>query len=362
MLYDASAEALARAKANVASALDDLKRSGGSADATVAFADDLASLSASDLFIEAVFEEIDVKTEIVRRLGTMAKDGAVIASNTSYLDLDTIAAASGRPAAVLGLHFFAPAHRMKLLEVVRGTATGLETLLTGLEIARRLGKVAVVAGVGEGFIGNRIFSRYRAQAEFLLEEGALPEEVDAAAEELGFAMGPFAVSDLSGLDISWRIRRSKAATRDPRLRYVPIADRLCEAGRLGRKTGMGWYDYPDGGKGRGVPSPVVTTMIEGTRPEKYRGQRPDRAAIRRRLLGAIVNEAANALEDGVARQPGDIDVVLVQGYGYARLKGGPVFQALRMAPAEVAAMVDAVATATGFGFRRGDLRRLGIVV
>jgi 3-hydroxyacyl-CoA dehydrogenase len=300
---------------------------------------------------------MDVKTAVMRELGGIAMPDAILATNTSYLDLDTLAEAGGRPDRTLGLHFFAPAHRMKLLEIVRGAKTSTPVLLTGLEMAKRLGKVSVVARPSEGFIGNRIFAKYRAQAEFLLEEGATPGEVDAAAEALGFAMGPFAVNDLSGLDIAWRMRKSKAGTRDPRERYVPILDRLCEMGRFGRKAGAGWYDYEDGGKGRGKESAVVAKLIEELRPAQYRDKRVDAAAIRARLLGAIVNEAANVLSDGIARAPGDIDVVLVNGYGFSRLKGGPLFQAARLPRAEVEKMIDMVEEAVGFGFRRGDLSR-----
>jgi 3-hydroxyacyl-CoA dehydrogenase len=291
----------------------------------------------------------------MREIAASARPEAIIATNTSYLDLDALAAATGTPARVLGLHFFAPAHRMKLLEVVRGRLTSPAALLAGIEVARRLGKVAVVANAGEGFIGNRVFARYRAEAEFMLEEGALPEEVDAAAEVIGFAMGPFAVADLSGLDIAWRMRRSKAATRDPRVRYVPIADVLCEMGRLGRKTGIGWYDYPVGGKGRGQPSPVVAEIVARQRRAGAAAAAPDAPTIGRRLLGAIVNEAANVVADGIARAPGDIDVVFVNGYGFSRLKGGPVFQAMRLPPDDLRRMLDEVEASAGFGFRRGDV-------
>jgi 3-hydroxyacyl-CoA dehydrogenase len=349
-VYDAAGEARERGAATVRAALTDL----GKPNAAVTFAADLSALSSSDVFIEAVFEDMATKTAVMRTLGAIARPGAVLATNTSYLDIDALAAAGGRPEQTLGLHFFAPAHRMKLLEVVRGAATSPETLATGLEIARRLGKVAVIAGAGEGFIGNRIFAKYRAQAEYLLEEGASPREIDAAAEALGFAMGPFAVADLSGLDIAWRLRRSRDAARDPRERYVAIPDRVCEAGRLGRKTGGGWYDYPAGST-RGQDSAAVAAIVAATRPERYRGNVVAPGVIRARLLGAIVNEAANALAAGVARHPGDIDVVFVNGYGFSRLLGGPLFQARRMERRDLDAMIDAVAAATGFGFRRGDL-------
>jgi 3-hydroxyacyl-CoA dehydrogenase len=353
IIYDAAPEARQRGAAAVRAALGDLAKPG----ANVAFADKLAAVAECDLIIEAVFEDIDVKTAVMHELGAAVKPGAILATNTSYLNLDIIAAAGGRPDQTLGLHFFAPAHRMKLLEIVRGAATSAPTLLTGVEMAKRLGKISVIARPSEGFIGNRIFSKYRAQAEMLVEEGATPGAVDAAAEALGFAMGPLAVNDLSGLDIAWRMRKSKAGSRDARERYVPILDRLCEMGRLGRKTGAGWYDYEEGGKGRGTESAVVAGVIEELRPARYRGKEVDAATIRARLAGALINEAANVLTDGIARAPGDIDVVMVNGYGFSRLKGGPLFQAGRMPRAEVEKMIDLVESAIGFDFRRGNLDR-----
>jgi len=297
-----------------------------------------------------------VKREVLAKVSGLTSPETILASNTSYLDIDQLAEASGAPEPFLGLHFFAPAHRMRLVEIVRGTRTAPVTLATGVDIARRLGKVAVIAGVCEGFIGNRIFTKYRLQGEFLLEEGASPQQVDAAAEALGFAMGPFAVWDLSGLDISWRNRLRKAPARDPRERYVAIADRLCECGRLGRKTGKGWYDYAASG-GRGQPSEEVASIIAEHRRAPSGGAVDD-ALIRRRLLGGILNEAACVLEDGIARAPADIDLVFVNGYGYSKFRGGPLFQAGRLPRHDIEGMVDDVEAATGFGFRRGDVARL----
>ncbi len=215
--------------------------------ARIAFSDRFDTLAEPDLVIEAVFEEMAVKQEVFRRLGATAKQGAVLATNTSYLDIDPIAAASERPADVIGLHFFAPANIMRLVEIVRGGKSDASALATGLALAKRLGKIPVVCGICDGFVGNRILTAYRQQAEFALEDGALPHEVDAAFEGLGFPMGPLAVADLSGLDISWARRKRLAPTRDPRVRYASrIADRLCELGRFGQKTGAGWYRYQDG--------------------------------------------------------------------------------------------------------------------
>lgn len=223
---------------------------------------DWNALAQIDLVVEAVFEDLAVKREVFARLDKIARPGAILATNTSYLDVDAIAAATSRPSDVVGLHFFSPANVMRLVEVVRGAATSPEVLATAVDVAKRLGKLPVVTGNAFGFVGNRIFSAYRRQCEFMLEEGALPEEVDAALEAFGFAMGPFAVADMSGLDIAWRMRQSQAAGRDPAARYVRIPDMLCEAGRLGRKTGAGYYLYQDGaGKSRGQVDARVHELI-----------------------------------------------------------------------------------------------------
>ena len=353
-LVDTSAEALDRARGNIDRML---KETAASRVGIVTFARELSALSDCDLIVEAVFEDMAVKKDVMAKLTAVAKPTAILATNTSYLDVDAIAATTGVPERVLGLHFFAPADRMRLLEIAKGISTGNRTLATGIAIGKRLGKIAVPTGIGEGFIGNRIYAKYRAHCEFMLEEGALPHEVDSAVESLGFPMGPFAVSDLSGLDVAWRMRQSKAAARDARERYVAVADRLCELGRLGRKTGAGWYDYPEGTKDR-VPSELVARIIAENRPAGLASRPVAADEIRRRVLGTIVNEAACVLEDRIARSVGDIDLVLVYGYGFSRFKGGPLFQASRMPRADVASMIDEVAAATGFGFRRGNVDRL----
>jgi 3-hydroxyacyl-CoA dehydrogenase len=288
---------------------------------------DWSAIGAADLVIEAAFEDMEVKREVFRRLDELAPQGAILATNTSYLDVNLIAQATGRPQDVLGLHFFSPANVMRLLEIVRGAATAADVLQTGLALARRLGKVAVVAGVCEGFIGNRIFAAYRRQTEYLLEEGAYPEDIDRAIEDYGFAMGPFAVFDLTGLDIAWATRKRLAATRDPRQRYVAIADRLCEAGRFGRKTGRGWYLYPEGAR-RPVPDPEVRAIIEGESAAKGIKRRLVTAdEIQRRAAAAMVDEAAKILAEGIAQRAGDIDLVLANGYGFPAFRGGPLFAA-----------------------------------
>lgn len=319
---------------------------------------DWAALAQADLVVEAVFEDLVVKQAVFQRIDAHARPGAVLATNTSYLDIDGIAAATGRPADVLGLHFFSPAQVMKLLEVVQGQATAPEVLATGMALGQRLGKLPVRCGNAFGFIGNRIYNAYRRQCEFMLEDGAWPEEVDQALTGMGFAMGPFAVADLSGLDIAWRMRQAQAASRDPRERYVPILDGLCERGRLGRKSGAGYYVYTEGQAAPGTDA-TVRGLIEQARAA--RGGTPQTLTaetIRRRALLAMVNEAALLLAEGVAARASDIDVVLVQGYGFPRWEGGPVFWARQQDPLALADELATLVAAAGLGARQGDLRVL----
>jgi 3-hydroxyacyl-CoA dehydrogenase len=319
---------------------------------------DWEALASADLVIEAVFEDLSVKQQVFARIDALARPGAVLASNTSYQDLDAIAGATRRPQDVIGLHFFSPAHVMRLLEVVRGAATAPEALATGLAVAKRLRKLPVVTGNAFGFIGNRIYAAYRRQCEFMIEEGAWPEQVDAALEAFGFAMGPFAVADLSGLDIAWRMRQAQAITRDPAARYVHIPDRLCEAGRLGRKTGAGYYLYESGSRGR-KSDPAVHALIEQARADKGLAPRTlDDEEIQRRALLAMVNEAARLLAEDVARCASDVDVVLVNGFGFPRWEGGPVFWARERGAEALVKDMDELADLSGAGFVRGDLRHV----
>lgn len=307
--------------------------------------------------IEAVFESMEVKTDVFRRLDTVLKPGAILASNTSYLDLDLLAAATNRPEEVVGLHFFSPAHVMRLLEVVRGKTTSATTLATALEVARRIGKLPVIATVGEGFIGNRIYAAYRRHCEFMLEEGAYPEEIDAALEAFGFAMGPFAVGDMSGLDIAWRMRQRLAASRDPRERYVGIADRLCEKGWFGQKTGQGWYQYRPGER-KGSPDPKVAALIDAYSAAKGIVRRIFTSdEIVSRALLAMVNEAALVLEEGIASRASDIDLVMVNAYGFPRHEGGPLFWARRRNSEQIQKELYRLQVIAGHGFRIGDLAR-----
>lgn len=286
---------------------------------------DAGELTPADLVIEAVFDDLAVKTELFRKLDGIVRPDAVLATNTSYLDPDEIAAATAHPERVVGLHFFSPANVMRLTEVVDCKATAPEVLATALAFARKLGKLPVVCGVTEGFIGNRIYSAYRREAEFMVEDGASPDAVDAALEDYGFPMGIFAVNDMAGLEIAWARRRRQAATRDPNERYVEIADRLCEAGRLGRRSGRGWYDYSSGNR---AVDPQVTALIEAARAAKGIAPRsfsPDEIVAR--LLKAMAEEGSALLAEGIAQRASDIDLVMINGYGFPAHKGGPMFVA-----------------------------------
>lgn len=352
---------VATIKAHIARRVESRRLTEADAAATnarLATALDVQALADCDLIVEAVVEDLAVKTAVFRALDGIAKPGAILSSNTSYLDLDAIAATTDRPQDVIGLHFFSPAHVMRLLEVVRGKDSAEDALATGLALANRLGKQPVVAGNRFGFIGNRLYAAYRRHCEFMLEEGPLPQEVDKALEAFGFAMGPFAVADLSGLDIAWRMRQRQASTRDPAARYVTIPDRLCEMGRFGRKTGAGYYRYADG-PARGTPDPEVEAVILAASADAGRTRHAFTAEeIVRRALLALANEAALALADGAAMTADDIDVVLVNGYGFPRWAGGPVHWARNEDPGRLIRDCDALVTLAGPGTRRGNLSLL----
>jgi len=316
---------------------------------------DWADMAKADLVIEAVFEDLAVKQEVFRKIDQFARAGAVLATNTSYLDVDAIAQATSRPQDVLGLHFFSPANVMKLLEVVRGKDSRPDVLATGMALGKRLRKLPVLAGNHFGFIGNRIYNAYRNQCEFMLEDGAWPEDVDASLKQFGMAMGPFAVADLSGLDIAWRMRQAQAASRAPGVRYVDILDRLCEAGRLGRKTGAGYYTYVDG-KQQATTDEAVRHIIEDASQRRGIQRQPlNSATIQRRALLTIVNEAARLMGEGVASRATDIDVVLVHGYGFPRWEGGPVFWARQQNREALTQEIKDLASQCGDGFVLADL-------
>ncbi len=282
-----------------------------------------ADIAQADLVIEAVFEEMSVKKAVFQQLDAVMKPGAILASNTSTLDINAIAQFTQRPQDVLGLHFFSPAHVMKLLEVVRGAATAPDVLATVMALAKKIRKTAVVSGVCDGFIGNRMIEQYFRQAGFLLDEGCSPSQVDRALENFGFAMGPFRMSDLAGNDISWAIRKRRSQAQ-PGLRYSASADRLCELGRFGQKTQAGWYDYAEG-KREAQPSDVVAEMLAqhraalGISPRSISDEE-----IVQRLVFALVNEGARLLEEGIAQRASDVDMVYLTGYGFPLWRGGPM--------------------------------------
>lgn len=287
---------------------------------------DYNDLKDADLVIEAVFEEMGVKQKVFEKLDEVMKPGAILASNTSTLDVNKIAAFTKRPQDVVGLHFFSPANVMKLLEVVRGAKTAKDVMATVMTLAKKIKKTAVVSGVCDGFIGNRMIEQYSRQAGFLLDEGATPQQVDKAIEKFGFAMGPFRMGDLAGNDIGWAIRKRRATERAD-MKYSKTADKLCELGRFGQKTGAGWYDYQEG-KRDAIPSKLVEDMIAEHR--KSLGIEPRKISdeeIVQRLVFALVNEAAHILEDGIAARASDIDMVYITGYGFPFYRGGPMLYA-----------------------------------
>ncbi|NML29719.1 3-hydroxyacyl-CoA dehydrogenase NAD-binding domain-containing protein [Paraburkholderia antibiotica] len=282
------------------------------------------ALAHVDLVIEAVFEDLDVKKAVFAELDRVCKPGAVLATNTSYLDIDAIAASISRPADVIGLHFFSPANIMKLLEVVVPKQVSADVVATAFELAKKLRKTPVRAGVCDGFIGNRVLAVYRAAADALMEDGASPYQIDAAVRAFGFPMGPFQVVDLAGGDIGWATRKRRAATRNPAARYVQIADRLCERGWFGQKTGRGFYLYPEGSRS-GTPDPEVEAIIEAERARA--GITPRTFSdedIMRRYMAAMINEGANVVHEGIALRPLDVDVTFLYGYGFPRYRGGPM--------------------------------------
>ena len=313
---------------------------------------DIEGLASCDLIVEAITENMDAKKQVFARLGRIAPD-AILASNTSYLDIDEIASATGHPERVAGMHFFNPANVMRLVEIIKTASSAPETVAILMAVAKKLGKIAIPARVAEGFIGNRIFSAYRQQCEFLIEDGAYPEEIDKAMRDFGMAMGPFAVFDLAGLDIAWATRKRLAPSRDPNARYVAIADRLCEAGRFGRKAGKGWYDYST--SPNGSPDPAVNVLIEEESSKKRIGRRKISAEeIRSRLIAAIVREAAIVLADEIAERPSDVDLAFVHGFGFPALKGGPIYWAAHQPRAEILRDIEAVGPADSAGVKTVD--------
>ena len=290
---------------------------------------DYAGLGDVNLIVEAVFENMDVKKEVFAKLDMVAKPECILATNTSTLDVDEIASVTKRPDKVIGTHFFSPANVMRLLEIVRGAKTSFETLATTQAVAKAIQKVGVVVGVCDGFVGNRMLHQYGAQAQYLLEEGCLPQDVDGVVYELGLAMGPMAMGDLAGLDVGWRIRQGKGLpdSLSQGARYSAIADRICELGRYGQKTGAGYYRYETGDR-TPHPDPAIEELIINYSKEKgieRRAISPEE--IIERLMYALINEGAKILEEGIAQRASDIDVIYVYGYGFPAYLGGPMFYA-----------------------------------
>jgi 3-hydroxyacyl-CoA dehydrogenase len=287
---------------------------------------DYQDIADADIVIEAVFEEMGVKEVVFRKLDEVMKPGAILATNTSTLDVDRIASFTKRPQDVVGTHFFSPANVMKLLEVVRGSQTAKDVLATVMALGKKIKKTAVVSGVCDGFIGNRMLAQYIRQAGELLQEGALPQQIDAAMERFGMAMGPLRVGDLAGNDIGWAVRKHRYAM-DPNYTFPKVYDRLCEMGRFGQKTGAGWYRYEPGRRDP-IPDPVVEEMIvQCSREAGITRRRIGDEEIVQRLVYALVNEGAKIVEEGIAQRASDVDMVYLTGYGFPVWRGGPMHYA-----------------------------------
>ena len=362
-LLETDSDGVARAEANVETIIEaSLNR--GLIDAAKAAArraafnatTDFAIAREADIAIEAAFESMEVKQAVFGKLEAAMRPGAVLATNTSYLDVNEIAAVLDDPSRLVGLHFFAPAHIMKLLEIVRGVATSDRALATGFRLGKRLRKLPVLAGVCDGFIGNRILARYREAADTVMMDGSNPWEIDEAMVAFGYPMGPYEAQDLSGLDIAHANRRRQDATRDPDRRYIPIADRMVNEGRLGKKVGVGWYRYPGGG------GKVVDPLVEDLAREEAHFAKVERRAftedeIRERLVLAMINEAAAILDEGIAQSAADIDLVTVAGYGFPRWRGGLMHYADTLGPEVVLAKLEGYAQEDPVAWAPSDLIR-----
>jgi 3-hydroxyacyl-CoA dehydrogenase len=315
----------------------------------------LADLSDCDLIIEAVFEEMSVKREIFGVLDKIAKSGAILASNTSYLDINQIADITSRPEDVIGLHFFSPAHVMRLMEVVVADKTGGDVVATGFALAKKLKKIAVRSGVCDGFIGNRIMTFYKKTADYMMMDGASPQEIDQAITGFGFAMGPYQVADLAGLDIGWAANKRRAATRPAEERYIPIADQICEKGWFGRKTGQGFYIYDDQGP---RSNPEALTIIDEARSNAgIVARKFTKEEIVDRFVAAMILEATRVLEEGIALRPIDIDAVFLFGYGYPRFRGGPMHTADEIGAKELVRRIEDYAAEDAYYWQVPNLLR-----
>lgn len=318
----------------------------------------MADVKDADMVIEAVFEDMGLKQDIFRQLDALARPGAILATNTSGLDVDQIAAVTHRPQDVVGAHFFSPAHVMKLLEVVRAAKTAPDVVATLMDLGRRMGKISVLARIYPGFIGNALFRNYTREAHFLVEDGALPHEVDAALRKFGYAMGIFAVHDMAGNDVGYQTRKAQMATRPTDRRWNDLILKLCDQGRLGQKSGKGWYRYPDLERGDRTPQrdPEVEQFIieESARMGLTRKPIPEDEIIKRCLYG-MVNEGARLLEQGIALRPSDIDITYLTGYGFPAHHGGPMFLADRIGLASVLADIERLHEQYGYWWQPAPL-------
>jgi len=318
----------------------------------------MADVKDADLVIEAVFEDMGLKQGLFRQLDTLAKPGAILATNTSGLDVDQIAAVTSRPQDVVGAHFFSPAHVMKLLEVVRAAKTAPDVIATLMDLGRRMGKIAVLARIYPGFIGNALFRNYTREAHFLVEDGALPHEVDAALKKFGYAMGIFAVHDMAGNDVGWQTRKAQMATRPSDRRWNDLILKLCDLGRLGQKVGKGWYRYPDLAQGDRTPQrdpELEQYIVEESARMGIQRQPMSEDEIVKRCLYGMVNEGAKLLEQGIALRPSDIDITYLTGYGFPAHHGGPMFLADRIGLAQVLADIERLHEQDGYWWQPAPL-------
>ena len=329
MTQEAVDKGMQRIKGNYAATVEKGRLTAADMDKRMALINgnsNLGKVADADIVIEAVFERMDVKQELFKKLDGIVQQGTILATNTSTLDVDKIAAATTRPEDVIGTHFFSPANVMRLLEVVRGKKTAKDVLATTMKLGKTLKKVPVVSGVCDGFIGNRMLEKYVQQSLFLLEEGATPAQIDGALQRWGMAMGPFAMYDMAGNDIGWEIRKRRAKER-PDMVYSKFADRICEKGWFGQKSGRGWYRYEKGSR-KPVPDPEVEKLLQDYRKEiKVAPRKIADDAIVERCIYALANEGARILDEGIALRASDIDMVYLTGYGFPPYRGGPMFYA-----------------------------------
>ncbi|MDO9483001.1 MAG: 3-hydroxyacyl-CoA dehydrogenase NAD-binding domain-containing protein [Hydrogenophaga sp.] len=315
----------------------------------------MADVKDADMVIEAVFEDMGLKQDIFRQLDTLAKPGAILATNTSGLDVDAIATVTSRPQDVVGAHFFSPAHVMKLLEVVRGAQTAPDVIATLMDLGRRMGKIAVLARIYPGFIGNALFRNYTREAHFLVEDGALPHEVDAALKKFGYAMGIFAVHDMAGNDVGYQTRKAQMATRPTDRRWNDLILKLCDLGRLGQKSGKGWYRYEAGDRTPQRDPELEQFIVEESARMGIQRQPMDENDILKRCLYGMVNEGAKLLEQGIALRPSDIDITYLTGYGFPAHHGGPMYLADRIGLDQVLADIQRFHAQDGYWWQPAPL-------